>query len=231
MSQLYRITAQHFCAGFVLGQTYAPIIAYMAEWPLDKIIAYCKRKGWELEQVKKSQAVVYADGASTRDWRGGWGATVKYDGWWYDMSGGEYDTTNNRMELTAVIEALNWLPVPCRVIVYCDSQYVIKGITEYIEAWKFCGWRTGGNKPVKNIDLWKELEKIAARHEVVWQWVKGHSGIPGNEAADRLAGAAVPPKKTSIGGSHGGEGDSARATDDALAGRLQRTVRRQERGG
>ena len=225
---LYRIAAPHFCAGFVLGERYAPIIDYIRDWPIDKVAAYCKRKGWELEQVKKPQAVVYADGASTRDWRGGWGATVKYDGWWYDMFGGEYDTTNNRMELQAVIEALNWLPVACDVIVYCDSKYVIDGMSEYIETWEFCGWRTSSNKPVKNVDLWKELKLIAARHEVRWRWVKGHSGIAGNEQADRLAGQGVPPKKSEIGGGHGREGGSTRASTNAVAGRLQRTVRRQE---
>lgn len=173
----------------------------------------------------KPLVVAYCDGASTKDWRGGWGATLKYDGWWYDIYGGEYDTTNNRMELTAVIEALNWLPEPCNVTVYCDSQYVLKGMTEYMEAWKGRGWLTSSNKPVKNDDLWRELEKVAARHEVDWRWVRGHSGVAGNEHADHLAGQGVPPKRESNDG-HGGR-DSLVPLTGSVARRLRRTVQRQ----
>lgn len=150
--------------------------------------------------------IIYCDGASRKDRRGGWGATILFDEWWYDIDGGEYDTTNNRMELTGAIEALNWLPEKCRVEVWSDSQYVIKGITEYLAGWKFCGWRTGSNQPVKNVDLWKELEALAKKHEVTWHWVKGHSGVEGNERADQLATKGIPP---------------ARDTDDGETGRTR----------
>lgn len=137
------------------------------------------------------------------------------------MCGGEYDTTNNRMEMLAAIEALHWLPEPCRVTVYCDSQYVVQGITAYMEAWKGRGWLTSSNKPVKNDDLWRELEKVAARHDVDWRWVRGHNGVAGNEHADYLAGQGVPPKRE-----HGNHGDEGRETA-TVATRLRRTVQRQ----
>lgn len=165
------------------------------------------------------RAIVYCDGASRKDGRGGWGATILFDKWWYDVSGGEYNTTNNRMELMAAIEALNWLPEACEVVVYSDSQYVIKGITEYLVTWKFCGWRTGTNQPVKNKDLWVELERIAGRHSVDWQWVRGHAGVEGNERADKLAGDGIPPIRGDGGGYYDATGNGK-----GVAERLQRSI-------
>jgi ribonuclease HI len=104
-----------------------------------------------------------------------------------ELWGGELVTTNNRMELTAVIEALTSLKRRCKVVVYTDSEYVRKGITEWISGWKRRGWKTADNKPVKNADLWQRLEAMANQHDVDWRWVKGHSGDPGNERADALA--------------------------------------------
>ena len=108
-----------------------------------------------------------------------------------EMWGGEDGTTNNRMELTAVIQALSVLKKPCDVIVYTDSEYVRKGITEWINGWKRRGWKTADNKPVKNAELWQQLEAAASRHKVDWRWVKGHAGDPGNERADALANRGV----------------------------------------
>jgi ribonuclease HI len=104
-----------------------------------------------------------------------------------ELFGGEAATTNNRMELQAVIEALAALKRPCRVILHTDSQYVMKGITEWIRGWKAKGWRTASKEPVKNVDLWKRLDELCAQHEIEWRWVRGHSGHHGNERADRLA--------------------------------------------
>jgi len=109
-----------------------------------------------------------------------------------ELWGGEADTTNNRMELTAVIRALEALKRPSRVRVYTDSQYVQKGISEWVHSWKRRGWRTADKKPVKNIDLWKRLDELAAVHAVEWHWVKGHAGHPENERADRLANKGIP---------------------------------------
>ena len=107
------------------------------------------------------------------------------------ICGGEADTTNNRMELLAVIEALKALKRPCQVRVHTDSQYVQKGMNEWLPGWKARGWRTADKKPVKNADLWQELEKQAAKHELTWLWVRGHAGDPGNERADQLANEGV----------------------------------------
>lgn len=104
-----------------------------------------------------------------------------------EMWGGELNTTNNRMELTAVIETLKSLKRRCKVVIYTDSEYVRKGITEWIHGWKRRGWKTADNKPVKNAELWRELEAMAAQHDVDWRWVRGHNGDPGNERADGLA--------------------------------------------
>jgi ribonuclease HI len=108
------------------------------------------------------------------------------------MKGGEASTTNNRMELTAVIRALQALRSPSRVRLHTDSQYVQKGISEWIHGWKRRGWKTADKKPVKNEDLWRELDAAAARHQVEWLWVKGHAGHPGNERADELANEGIP---------------------------------------
>jgi ribonuclease HI len=108
-----------------------------------------------------------------------------------ELFGGEPETTNNRMELTAVIEALGVLKRPSRVVVHTDSQYVQKGITEWIRGWKAKGWKTAAKEPVKNVDLWKRLDELAAGHHVEWRWVKGHAGHHGNERADALANRGV----------------------------------------
>ena len=112
---------------------------------------------------------------------------LEYDGTEREIFGGDPTTTNNRMELTAVIEALGTLKRPSRVILHTDSQYVMKGMTEWIRGWKAKGWRTAAKEPVKNVDLWKRLDEAVARHEIQWVWVKGHSGHNGNERADALA--------------------------------------------
>jgi ribonuclease HI len=123
---------------------------------------------------------------------GGWGALLRIgEDAERELCGGEASTTNNRMELTGVIEGLASLTRPARVRVHTDSQYVQKGITEWIVGWKRKGWRTASGSPVKNVDLWQRLESLAARHEVEWHWVKGHAGHPGNERADALANRGV----------------------------------------
>ena len=118
---------------------------------------------------------------------GGWGAILRYQGREKELHGGERETTNNRMELTAAIEALKALNEPCRVDVYTDSVYVRDGITKWLAGWQARGWRTAAKKPVKNQDLWMELADLVEKHDVHWHWVKGHAGHPGNERADELA--------------------------------------------
>ncbi|AWG36649.1 ribonuclease HI [Alcaligenes aquatilis] len=122
---------------------------------------------------------------------GGWGALLRHGGREKAICGGEADTTNNRMELMAVIEALKALKRPCQVRVHTDSQYVQKGMNEWLPGWKARGWRTADKKPVKNADLWQELDQQAAKHELTWLWVRGHAGDPGNERADQLANEGV----------------------------------------
>ena len=136
---------------------------------------------------------VYSDGACRGNpGPGGWGVLLRSGGLEKELWGGEADTTNNRMELTAVIRALEALKRPSRVRVYTDSQYVQKGISEWVHSWKRRGWRTADKKPVKNIDLWKQLDELAATHSVEWHWVRGHDGHPENERADRLANKGIP---------------------------------------
>ena len=118
---------------------------------------------------------------------GGWGAVLRFADREKELFGGEEATTNNRMELTAVIRGLQALKRPCAVDVTTDSQYVKNGITQWIHNWKRNGWRTAARKPVKNDDLWRLLDEVVAQHEVRWHWVKGHAGHPGNELADALA--------------------------------------------
>lgn len=131
---------------------------------------------------------VYTDGACKGNpGRGGWGALLSYGDHERELFGGEPDTTNNRMELTAVIRALEALKHRCKVKLHTDSQYVQKGITEWIVNWKKRGWKTADKKPVKNDDLWRELDALAVRHDIHWIWVKGHAGHDGNERADQLA--------------------------------------------
>ena len=139
---------------------------------------------------------IYSDGACRGNpGPGGWGALLRMKGGAQavekELYGGEAATTNNRMELTAVIRALAALKRPSRVKVYTDSQYVMKGISEWIESWKKRDWRTADKKPVKNVDLWKQLEEQAERHKVEWHWVRGHAGHPENERADRLASKGI----------------------------------------
>ncbi|HVJ29749.1 MAG TPA: ribonuclease HI [Gammaproteobacteria bacterium] len=122
---------------------------------------------------------------------GGWGVVLKSGGQVKELSGGEPATTNNRMELKAAIEALAALKKPCRVALYTDSKYVRSGITEWLPAWRARGWRTADKKPVKNKDLWEELSALAAKHEVSWHWIRGHSGHPENERADELANFGI----------------------------------------
>lgn len=122
---------------------------------------------------------------------GGWGALLRFDGREKELFGGEALTTNNRMELLAVIRSLEALKRRCRARVYTDSQYVQKGISEWLPGWKRRGWRTGDNKPVKNVDLWQALDALASAHEVEWVWVRGHAGHPENERADQLANRGV----------------------------------------
>ncbi len=132
--------------------------------------------------------VIYTDGACKGNpGPGGWGAWLSAGDKERELFGGEAATTNNRMELTAVIEALSALRRRCSVTLYTDSEYVRKGITEWLANWKARGWKTADRKPVKNVELWQKLEAVAARHDVQWRWVKGHAGDPGNERADRLA--------------------------------------------
>ena len=123
---------------------------------------------------------------------GGWGTILRFNGKERELWGGEAQTTNNRMELTAVIRGLEALKRPSRVRVYTDSQYVQKGISEWIHAWKRKKWVTSDKKPVKNVDLWKELDELAARHAIEWHWVRGHAGHAENERADRLANKGIP---------------------------------------
>ncbi|MFO1220772.1 MAG: ribonuclease HI [Burkholderiaceae bacterium] len=132
--------------------------------------------------------VIYTDGACKGNpGPGGWGAWLRWGGHERELYGGEARTTNNRMELTAVIQALTALKRGCRVAIYTDSEYVRNGITSWIHAWKQRGWRTADKKPVKNVELWQRLDALAAQHDVQWHWVKGHDGDPGNEKADALA--------------------------------------------
>lgn len=140
----------------------------------------------------KEAVVVYTDGACKGNpGPGGWGAFLTWGGHQKELFGGEALTTNNRMELMAVIEALASLKRRCRVAVYTDSEYVKNGITTWIKGWKARGWRTADRKPVKNLELWQRLEALEARHEVQWHWVRGHTGDPGNERADLLANRGV----------------------------------------
>jgi ribonuclease HI len=143
--------------------------------------------------LREEKIAIYTDGACKGNpGPGGWGAWLRLGGHEKELWGGEAMTTNNRMELTAVIEALSALKRPSEVDIHTDSQYVRQGITAWIHNWKKRGWKTADHKPVKNVDLWQRLDAIAATHKVHWHWVKGHAGDPGNERADALANRGVP---------------------------------------
>jgi ribonuclease HI len=139
--------------------------------------------------------VIYTDGACKGNpGPGGWGVLLRSpDGSEKELFGGELGTTNNRMEMTAVIEALTALKRPCAVVLHLDSQYVLKGITEWLADWKAKGWKTAAKQPVKNVDLWQRLDALVSTsgHTIDWRWVKGHAGDPGNERADALANKGV----------------------------------------
>lgn len=139
-----------------------------------------------------AEAEIYTDGACRGNpGRGGWGAVLRYKGHEKTLYGAEPLTTNNRMELMAAIRALESLKRPCRVRLTTDSQYVQKGITEWMSNWKRNGWKTAAKKPVKNADLWQQLDAAIAGHQIQWEWVRGHSGHPENELADELANRAI----------------------------------------
>jgi len=135
---------------------------------------------------------VFTDGACRGNpGPGGWGAILRAKGKEKELHGGEGETTNNRMELMAAIRALEALKRPCRVTLTTDSQYVMKGITEWLVNWKRRGWKTADRKPVKNVDLWQRLDAALAPHQVEWRWVRGHTGHPENERADQLANRGI----------------------------------------
>lgn len=148
--------------------------------------------------TQENRVTIYTDGAcSGNPGPGGWGAIMRFGEHEREMNGGEAETTNNRMELTAAIEALNALKRPCAVDLYTDSTYVRSGISEWMDGWKRKNWRTAANKPVKNADLWQALDTARERHDVTWHWVKGHAGHPDNERADELARGGMEPYKYS----------------------------------
>ena len=141
-----------------------------------------------MTKAEKTSVRIYTDGACRGNpGPGGWGVVLQWNSREKQLCGGERPTTNNRMELMAAIQALETLKRPCQVALYTDSQYVRKGITQWVEGWQARGWKTAAKKPVKNVDLWQRLVAAEARHEVEWHWVKGHAGDPGNELADELA--------------------------------------------
>ena len=143
--------------------------------------------------MPKPTVIVYTDGACKGNpGPGGWGAWLRSGDHEKELFGGERSTTNNRMELTAVIEALASLKRSCKVAIYTDSEYVRKGMTEWMTNWQRRGWKTADGKPVKNMELWQRLDALRKLHEVDWHWVRGHTGDPGNERADALANRGVP---------------------------------------
>lgn len=141
-----------------------------------------------------SSVMIYTDGAcSGNPGPGGWGAVIDWNGTRKEISGGAAQTTNNRMELTGAIEALNALKRSCQVEMYVDSSYVKDGINTWIHGWKKNGWKTANKKPVKNVELWQALDDAISRHDISWHWVKGHDGHPENERADVLARSGMAP--------------------------------------
>ena len=135
---------------------------------------------------------LYTDGACKGNpGKGGWGVLMRYGSHEKELFGGEAHTTNNRMELTAIIQGLAALKRPCAVVIYTDSQYVKNGMEKWIHGWKKNGWKTAAKQPVKNEDLWRQLDQLAAQHQIQWQWVRGHAGHAENERADALANQGV----------------------------------------
>jgi ribonuclease HI len=157
-------------------------------------VRYFHRPCGGLERHLLNHVEIYTDGACKGNpGPGGWGVRLQSGQHVHELFGGELGTTNNRMELTAVIEGLKALKRPCKVTLYLDSEYVRKGITEWIHGWKAKGWRTAAKQPVKNVELWQALDHVVstAGHQIEWRWVKGHAGDPGNERADALANQGV----------------------------------------
>lgn len=145
-----------------------------------------------LPATSKPRLTAYTDGAcSGNPGPGGWGAVLQYQGLQQDLSGGNPQTTNNRMEMSAAIGVLEVLPHPSHIEIYTDSQYLRDGIMRWMINWKKNGWMTSDKKPVKNKDLWLQLDELSTQHEIVWHWIKGHSGHPENEYADALARNAI----------------------------------------
>lgn len=144
---------------------------------------------------KKPIVEAFTDGAcSGNPGPGGWGVLLRYGGHEKELCGGEAATTNQQMELQAAIEALKALNKPCRITIHSDSKYVVQGMTEWIHNWKAKGWKTAGKKPVSNLERWQQLDALAAKHNVSWEWIKGHAGHPENERADELARAGIPQR-------------------------------------
>jgi len=147
-------------------------------------------------KTRLPRVIIYTDGAcSGNPGPGGWGVLLRFGNREKELSGGAPDTTNNRMEMTAAIEALKTLKRSCQVEFYTDSEYLRKGITEWINGWKRRGWKTAAKKPVKNQDLWKALDAAIQKHQINWHWVRGHAGQRENERVDELARSAIPQKQ------------------------------------
>jgi ribonuclease HI len=143
--------------------------------------------------MEKSSVEIYTDGAcSGNPGPGGWGVLLRKGKTEKELSGGEAETTNNRMEMTAVIKALEALTRPCAATIYTDSKYVMDGVTQWLSGWKARGWKTADKKPVKNQDLWERIDALTAKHDVRFVWVKGHNGHDENERVDELARGAIP---------------------------------------
>ena len=142
--------------------------------------------------TENKTVTLYTDGACKGNpGKGGWGVLMRYGNHEKELFGGEAHTTNNRMELTAIIQGLAALKRPCAVVIYTDSQYVKNGMEQWIHGWKKNGWKTAAKQPVKNEDLWRQLDQLAAQHQIQWQWVRGHAGHAENERADALANQGV----------------------------------------
>ena len=145
-----------------------------------------------MNKTTSNTVIIYTDGACRGNpGPGGWGVSLKYNGHHKTLFGAEAETTNNRMELTAAIMALESLTRSCPVVLHTDSKYVLEGITSWMPNWKKSGWKTAAKKPVKNVELWQRLDAATQKHEIEWIWVKGHSGEEGNELADELANKAI----------------------------------------